>query len=703
LPEDLGLPPGMVPVLLRFRSIKRTALAQANGLQAFLIDETYCAEAPDNLKSPGADLWNGESGGLVWILDGLDEVADPATRKKVSEWVRRALKNRPQDWFLVTCRFQGYFREGVPLGPKFVEFHVRPLDDPQVERFVEDWFHAAYRELIPEQTQAEQRAQADSKELLGILAQPTHQTGHITELSRNPLLLTILCIVFHEERKLPTGRAELYGHCVRVLLEYWRRDLYKQELSTELAAYDAEAAQAVLARVAWWMHQEQDRTSAPLDQLAEETAKGLAEVSPKSGLGRDGHAFLERMREEAGILALAGEGRCGFLHLSFQEYLAADHADREGLAESLVLQASESWWREVALLSLRQLRPFCESFFEHMLKAGIAENHPDLAARCLEESRFFVPGPFVHVLKSIGSVPDKRVAAVLRLLRERAEQVPELHAICDRLVQSKDLQISGFAHEILDRLGVSPEVRPEKDVARVDEPTGIALVTIPSGEFQMGSNSGDDDEKPVHRVAISSDFLLGKYPVTNAQYRRFLEAAGSVQKPEYWDDRRFNQPEQPVVGVSWEDAQVFCKWAACRLPTEAEWEYACRAGTTTEYSFGADEKKLDEYGWFTGNSNGQTQPVGAKKPNPWGLYDMHGNVYEWCEDWFDSDYYGKSDEEDPRGPRKGSYRVDRGGSWYNSPQNCRSAYRYYYTPSLRNYYLGFRVARSFDSKQASQA
>ena len=130
--------------------------------------------------------------------------------------------------------------------------------------------------------------------------------------------------------------------------------------------------------------------------------------------------------------------------------------------------------------------------------------------------------------------------------------------------------------------------------------------------------------------------------MTNGQYGRFLEAAGkSVKKPAYWDDRRFNQPEQPVVGVSWDEARAFCEWAGGRLPTEAEWEYACRAGTTTEYSFGDDAELLEEYAWFDKNSGGQTQPVGAKKPNPWGLHDMHGNVWEWCADWFDDKYYAQ--------------------------------------------------------------
>ena len=195
------------------------------------------------------------------------------------------------------------------------------------------------------------------------------------------------------------------------------------------------------------------------------------------------------------------------------------------------------------------------------------------------------------------------------------------------------------------------------------------------------------------KSGLPKHFLLGKYPVTNAQYARFLEAAGKeVKKPASWDDRRFNQPEQPVVGVSWDEARAFCEWAGGRLPTEAEWEYACRAGTITEYSFGDDAKDLGEYAWFGENSDGHTQPVGAKKPNPWGLYDMHGNVWEWCQDGFDSGYYAKSPSDDPPGPPKAALRVSRGGGWAGGAVVCRSAVRGGGGPACRSGDLGFRVA-----------
>lgn len=694
-PEDLGLPAGVIPVFLRFRNLSRDALDERNGLHVFLEEEARCDEAPAGYEMPGTDLWN--RGRLLWVLDGLDEVIDPSARKKVSGWISRALTHRPDDWFVVTCRFQGYYREGVPLGPNFVEFHVRPLEKPQVDRFVRDWFGAAHRKLQGPGKQAETRAKADSSQLLDILTRPAYQTGHMRELCTNPLLLTILCIVFHEERKLPMARAELYAHCVRVLLEYWRRDLYESQ--TGLKPYDAEAAQSVLAGVAWWMHAEQDRTAAPLDELARVAEVGLAEVSPSSGLGLDGRAFLERMRDEAGILAMDREGRCGYLHLSFQEYLAAEHAAREGKAKELASRAVDSWWREVALLSLRRSRPFCEEFFKEMLHAGIAENYPELVDRCLQESLYFVPGPFVYVLNR--SKRKHRVAAVLRLLRDRAVQVPDLERICHRLADSDDEATRGFTREILNRLGATPKAAVRGGDVFVDERTGITFVAIPGGEFRMGSLLGRIHEQPVHRVTISRDYLLGKYPVTNAQYERFLKDIGdSVREPEGRGNRRFNQPDQPVVGVSWDDARAFCEWADARLPTEAEWEYACRAGNATEYSFGDDAEKLGEYGWFEANSGGQTQPVGAKKPSPWGVHDMHGNIWEWCHDWYGP--YSSEEATDPTEASDALSRVLRGGCWRFGAGSCRSACRNGGEPVRRIDTTGFRVAADPPAQSSQQ-
>jgi formylglycine-generating enzyme required for sulfatase activity len=225
--------------------------------------------------------------------------------------------------------------------------------------------------------------------------------------------------------------------------------------------------------------------------------------------------------------------------------------------------------------------------------------------------------------------------------------------------------------------------------AYVDAKTGIALVRIPAGEFLMGDESMSDAQ-PVHRVRIAADFYLGKYPVTNEEYGRFLKATG-YREPDYWSNRRFSQPQQPVAGVSWDDAQAFCRWAGGRLPTEAQWEYACRAGTTTAFSFSDDESRLGEFGWYDKNSGGQTQPVGGKAANPWGLYDVHGNVWEWCQDWYDANYYRHSPKDDPPGPKAGSGRVLRGGSWLSNGSYCRSGFRSGSDPPGRYSSIGFRL------------
>lgn len=259
---------------------------------------------------------------------------------------------------------------------------------------------------------------------------------------------------------------------------------------------------------------------------------------------------------------------------------------------------------------------------------------------------------------------------------------------------AEESHVRSLANEILAQLGVASPVSKEHGDVLVHVPGNITLVRIPAGEFEMGSTlEGFGKEDPVHAVRISRDFVLGRYPVTNAQYGEYLKASGKkVEQPEFWDNRRFNQPEQPVVGVSWNDAQRFCEWAGCSLPTEAEWEYACRAGTTTAFSFGDQPESLDQYGWYDKNSGRQTQQVGTKLPNPWSLHDMHCNVWEWCQDWYDE--YGKSPVVDPAGPASGEGRVLRGGSWCDRADICRSSVRDRSGPVNRDGSIGFRVART---------
>ena len=215
-------------------------------------------------------------------------------------------------------------------------------------------------------------------------------------------------------------------------------------------------------------------------------------------------------------------------------------------------------------------------------------------------------------------------------------------------------------------------------------PIDFEWVDIPAGEFMMGSNVSED-EKPVRQVKITKGFKMSKFLVTFQQYDAFCEATGR----ELANDRGWGRGSRPAVSVRYTDALEFCKWAGVRLPTEAEWEYACRAGSNTVYYWG--DKMEDDYCWYDENAMSKTHPVGKKMPNKWGLYDMIGNVWEWCADWYGP--YRPEETSNPAGPSTGEERVARGGSWMDNEKSCRAANRSSFKPTSKRVWVGFRVCR----------
>jgi formylglycine-generating enzyme required for sulfatase activity len=246
----------------------------------------------------------------------------------------------------------------------------------------------------------------------------------------------------------------------------------------------------------------------------------------------------------------------------------------------------------------------------------------------------------------------------------------------------------------------------------------MKFALIPAGEFMMGSTEAEvgnlakeaaaankpqwiiervSSEAPKHRVRITKPFYLAMYEVTQAEYVRVMGVNPS---------KFTGNPTCPVDNVTWDEASEFCRklaelpeeraaGAEYRLPTEAEWEYACRAGTSSTWHSGDDESALHEYAWFAADSGGTTHPVGQKLPNAWGLFDMHGNVFEWCQDlWSDDGYYARSPVDDPTGTSGGSDRVNRGGDYSGGSEFLRAAGRLSDRPSFRAARLGFRVVRS---------
>lgn len=230
---------------------------------------------------------------------------------------------------------------------------------------------------------------------------------------------------------------------------------------------------------------------------------------------------------------------------------------------------------------------------------------------------------------------------------------------------------------------------------------GSELVYIPGGEFMMGSGEYDYT-KPIHKVKVKA-FYMGKYEVTNAQYKKFCDekkikypkSPDPIRGSDYFGaDYFLGKPDYPVINVSWSYAAEYAKWAGGRLPTEAEWEYAARAGTSTQFYWG--DKESHEYLNYMGVEGRDkwlyTSPVGSFPPNPFGVYDILGNVWEWVGDWYGENYFSKSPVNNPKGPQKGTERVVKGGGWGDGAANTPGGGRDWKPPFMEKEWYGFRIA-----------
>lgn len=538
-PEAYGLPPNILPVFLPLREFKELN----QGLDAFIQKQL---DDPHLGIPPGFGKRLMDRGNLLLLFDGLDEVVDAEDRWLVSKWIAKALRANPTCYFAVTCRFAGYTKQ-TRLGEHFLEMHMRPLKDKQAEAFVRSWYRLVEKSIMTDAAQAEIEANKQADDLIKRLKSTEFRARRVLELTHNPLLLTNICLV-HLDRggKLPDRRIRLYEECTDVLLELWH------EAADVKTTVDAKSGRRILQPVAYWLHQQQGRTRASAEELAPVMEPAIQAVGWPYGSAAD---FLEAVRNQSGLLTGWDQANYGFMHLGFQEYLAAGEVRRRFVEDSEILNElaakfGDSWWQEVILLLLAMSDPcLFTPFMRAVVRTPSFARRSDMVEACLTDAAEVSPLPFTELLQDTDNklaLEECRLMA-LRILEQLAPE--QLASLASKL---KD-----HDSELIRQWIAQKKQREAADIFKADR-GGYELVKIPGGKFMMGSPKDEkdryDDEEPQHRVQIA-DFFIGRYPVTNAQYELFLIANPKVSEPGLWDDRKFNQPNQPVVGVGWDDAQ----------------------------------------------------------------------------------------------------------------------------------------------------
>ncbi len=601
----------------------------------------------------------------LFLLDGLDEVP-PHLRPILVEIIAVFRFENKKNRFLLTSRPHGI---DTMIKSYFGEYihDIEPLDDQKIRKFISDWFRIV-------SGQARGLADQNTRDMI----EDIKMHEHVTVFTQNPLLLTALCILYQDNKGIQAQRVELYYRIVRNMLYRRFRRTHDLEKASRVEDY--------LKLLAFYM---QERNIKSIDiGAAKDVLRRIFPAGDMEPIEYRRHidALFDDIEPRCGLLKRLSDGEIEFFHLTFQEFLAARHMVYMEIDYKKFLE--KSWWEETILLYTGLVNLEWKEKANEVVKEILNRRAENAKSR--------------HQLWMLGS----KALRDIQVYKRDERIVDEARSKLNILIESDfDPEIRFEAGDILGYLG--------------DSRIGSGkMVQVDKGQFIRGSVEGEDhgDDRPVRRIYIDG-FMIGKYPVTNEEFREFVGDGGynrkefwdpegwqwlkenNISEPRFWHDRKWNGSNFPVVGISWYEASAYAAWLSqkrselYRLPYEAEWEKAARGTNGNAFPWGDRFRK--EMCNSRESGLNRTSPVGIfpSGKSPWGCLDMAGNIWEWCEDWFGSDYYRKGPDKNPKGPSEGSNRVCRGGSWLSITTFCRTAFREYYEPVYRTNSLGFRIVR----------
>jgi len=666
------------------------------------------------------------SGRVIWLLDGFDEVISKRAQEASLMIQRLAQEMKPCHVVMTSRRF-GYTKPDKD----FTELKLLPLSA------------TAQKELLCHFT-AKTRA---DEILIGVEA---HRS--LKEIAGNPFFLSLIGLVASQEPddkpySLPRRRGALLERVEGLLLES------KPGRRNQPLPHRHKTRNVLEYLALKLLHRGAGPYSEDLidEQLfGYETASKLLTKWPGSNAA-DTTVFINDVASHTGLLCRQGflENRWSYLHRSIQEHMAARSLLRQGksswesLAKSLVLNEAKGEEQSIRLGQWAETFAYLAGEVDDPdeFLTWLMEINPELGFRALATADHVKQDTLQKLLNMspggdewekrreiIESIPERlgpeqTTLQLLKRIRRGATHGADLYFISEayKLIASKanDPNIKLLANEYERDLFNESLSLPDDKLQEICLALQKITVSgkeadlwcdIPAGAFKMGSPKKEkdrfDDEPAQIKIKLSG-FKLASAPVTNRMYELF--------HPYHSEDRAFKdevditaEPDHPVVNITWYEATMFCRWAteilqrqgiisttaSIHLPSEAQWEYACRGKTSTRFWSGDEDGDLGNVGWYEANSDDRTHAVGEKRSNLWGLYDMHGNVWEWCRDIWSDPYQGKGSDPIIEDHEGGSYRVIRGGGWFIIAWICRSAFRYWIVPDFRYNYLGFRLARS---------